>query len=70
MGDKLLTVEEAADRAGISASLVYSWCREQLLPHFRFGTKGRRGKIMIAPAELEEFMQACRVETHPLADFE
>jgi excisionase family DNA binding protein len=70
MSEKLLTVVEAAAIAGVSPSLVYGWCAEQLLPHYRFGTKGRRGKILISPAELETFMQSCRVGSHPLLDLE
>ncbi len=70
MAEKLLTVVEAASIAGVSPSLIYGWCAELLLPHFRFGTKGRRGKILISPAELETFMQSCRVETHPLLDLD
>ncbi len=70
MVEKLLTVVEAAEVAGVSPSLVYGWCAEQLLPHFRFGTKGRRGKILISPAELNEFMQSCRVGVHPLLESE
>jgi hypothetical protein len=70
MAEKLLTVVEVAAIAGVSPSLVYGWCSEQLLPHFRFGTKGRRGKILISPSELESFMQSCRVEVHPLLELE
>jgi excisionase family DNA binding protein len=70
MPEKLLTVDEAASTAGVSPSLVYVWCQEQLLPHFRFGTRGRRGKILIAPADLDAFMQSCRVGVHPLLEAE
>ena len=38
----MLTVKQAAKRAGISESLVYEWCAEGVLPHYRFGRKGRR----------------------------
>ncbi len=58
----LYTVKEAAERLKVSPSLVYQWCEAQLLAHYRFGTKGRRGKIMIAPGDLETFMRQCRVE--------
>jgi excisionase family DNA binding protein len=70
MSEKLLTVAEAAEVAGVSPSMVYGWCAEQLLPHFRFGTKGRRGKILISPAEFNQFMQSCRVDVHPLLELE
>jgi excisionase family DNA binding protein len=68
MNRQLLTPREAATSAGVSSSLVYQWCRDQLLPHYRFGTQGRRGKILIAPSDLEAFMQQCRVERHVLLD--
>jgi excisionase family DNA binding protein len=68
MSERMLTTREAAERAGMSPSLVYRWCREQQLPHYRFGTQGRRGKILIAPADLDDFMQHCRVERHGLLD--
>ena len=66
MGEKLYTPNEAAKEIGVSPSLVYQWCREQLLPHYRFGGNGRRGRILIALADLEAFMKGCRVGVHPL----
>ena len=27
--------------------MVYEWCAEGMLPHFRFGRKGKRGKVLI-----------------------
>lgn len=66
MNEQLLTIKEAAQRVGVSPSLVYEWCREQLLAHYRFGGKGRRGRILIAPSDLEAFMRQCRVGRHAL----
>lgn len=60
---RLLSVKQAADTAGVSASLVYEWCAERLLVHYRFGAKGRRGKVMIDEMDLEAFLAACRQET-------
>jgi excisionase family DNA binding protein len=59
----LLTVKQAAEKAGVSESLIYQWCEERRLAHFRAGGKGRRGKILIAPADLDAFMASIRVET-------
>ncbi len=59
---KLLTVKQASVLAGVSDSLVYEWCTEKLLVHYRFGTKGRRGKIMIDEKDLEAFLASCRQE--------
>jgi len=63
---KKITVKEAAKTIGVSASLIYSWCHERRLKHFRVGSKGRRGKILIDPGDLEAFMRQCLVEEHPL----
>jgi hypothetical protein len=38
------------------------------LPHYRFSTEGKRGKILIDPMDLDKFMQECRVERHALLD--
>ena len=66
MNSELLTPKAAAERASVSPSLIYQWCRDQLLPHYRLRGKGRRGRILIAPADLQEFMQQCRVDRNPL----
>jgi excisionase family DNA binding protein len=58
----MLTVRQAAERLGISDSLVYEWCAEGLLPHYRFGGRGRRGRILIEETELEAFLANCRQE--------
>jgi excisionase family DNA binding protein len=64
----MLTVKEAGDHAGVSPAMIYQWCQEQRLAHYRFGTEGRRGKILIDPKDLDKFMQECRVERHALLD--
>jgi excisionase family DNA binding protein len=55
----LLTVKQAAASLGVSESLVYAWCRQRLLPHYRFGLG--RGKIMIDQAQLDEFLESKHV---------
>ena len=62
----MLTPKTAAERAGVSASLVYAWCREQRLPHYRVGREGTRGRIRIAPADLDAFITTLRQGRHPL----
>lgn len=57
-----LTPKQAADRTGVSVSLIYLWCDQRLLSHFRFGGMGRRGKILIEESELDAFMDKMRVE--------
>jgi len=58
----LLTVRGAAEKAGVSISLLYQWIDERRLPHYRAGGKGRRGKILISPQDLEAFMGSLRVD--------
>jgi excisionase family DNA binding protein len=60
--DSLLTPAEAAKYAKVSPSMIYQWCEERRLAHYRLGGKGRRGKILIAPAELDRFLDEHRVE--------
>lgn len=64
----MLTPKQAAERLGVSDSLVYEWCAAGALPHYRFGRNGRRGKILIDPAELDAFMAAHRQERQPPAE--
>jgi excisionase family DNA binding protein len=65
----MLTVKQAALQLGVCASLVYSWCRSGMLPHFRLGATGKRGGIRIAEADLDgflaEFKREGRRETPP-----
>ena len=58
----MLTVKQVAERLGVSESLVYEWCSEGVLPHYRFGRKGRRGKILIDETEFDAFLAGCRQE--------
>ena len=60
--DKLLTVNEAAERAGVSESLIYEWCQTRRLAHYRAGGKGKRGKILVMPKDLDALMESIRVE--------
>ncbi|MGH7169988.1 MAG: helix-turn-helix domain-containing protein [Gemmataceae bacterium] len=62
----MLTVKQVAERLRISASLVYGWCEDQMLPHYRMGGKGKRGKILIEEAVLDAFLQSRKVEGKPL----
>ena len=65
----MLTPKQAAERLGVSDSLVYEWCAQGLLKHYRFGGKGRRGCIRIEEAELEDFLARSRQEAPPQAEF-
>lgn len=50
---------------GVSDSLVYEWCGQSLLKHYRFGGKGKRGCIRIDENDLESFLATCRQEVGP-----
>jgi excisionase family DNA binding protein len=56
-----LSIKQAAARAGVSAALVYGWVGDGLVPYYRLGGKGRRGKILIDDADLDAFLASRRV---------
>jgi len=56
----MLSVKTAAEKAGVSPSLVYAWCHEGRLPHKRLGRAGRRGAIRIEEGDLLAFLNACQ----------
>jgi excisionase family DNA binding protein len=60
--ENLISVKAAAKKIGVSQALVYQLCAEGTLPHYRVGGKGKRGKIVIDPNELESYFQARRIE--------
>ena len=60
-----MTPKQVAERVGVSDSLVYEWCSQGLLPHYRVGRKGRRGKLLIDEKDLEAFLAGCRQEARP-----
>ncbi len=62
---KLLSVAEVAQRAGVSQGLVRAWVHSGDLAHYRLGARGKRGKIAVAEADLEAFLQARRVSVTP-----
>jgi hypothetical protein len=57
-----ITVIEVSKRVGVCSSLVYGWVESRALAHFRLGGKGKRGRILVDEADLEAFLQGCRVE--------
>ena len=57
-----LSPKEAADHLGVSVQLVYQWCHERRLTHFRFGGQGKRGRISIEESDLLAFWASLRVE--------
>lgn len=43
--------------------MVRAWVRDRQLPHLRVVAKGRRGKILIDPADLETLLASFNVGT-------
>ena len=58
---KMLSVKEVAGRTGVSEAIVRGWIRDGLLPHYRLGAKGRRGKIAVAAEDLDSLLVSFRV---------
>jgi excisionase family DNA binding protein len=54
-----VTVQEAATKIGVSASLVYELCRQGVLRHTRHGRPGKRGTIRISEEAVAEYVAAC-----------
>lgn len=52
----MLSAKQVAERLGVSDSLVYAWCATGALAHCRLGRPGKRGRILIAEADLETFL--------------
>jgi excisionase family DNA binding protein len=59
--DVRLDVRAAAKVARVSDNLVYQWCQEKRLPHYRLGGQGRRGKILIKESDLLAFLESLKV---------
>jgi excisionase family DNA binding protein len=57
-----LTPKQAAERAVVSVSLIYQWCQDGVLVHYRFGRPGKRGRIRIEDTDLEAFLVTCKKE--------
>jgi hypothetical protein len=56
-----LTVKEAALHACVSESLIRLWVRTQLLPHYRLGAPGKRGKILIEVEDLDGVLASFKI---------
>jgi excisionase family DNA binding protein len=62
--DRLLTVEEAADRLGTSVRFVRRLIFERRIAYVKVGRH-----VMIAARDLDDFIRAGRVEPVPLVVF-
>ncbi len=61
----MITVKLVAEQLCVSESLVYEWCAQGLLKHYRFGGKRKRGCIRIESVDLDAFLSACLQEVRP-----
>jgi predicted site-specific integrase-resolvase len=55
-----LTPKQAAEHSRASLSLIYRWIQEGL-PHYRYGSRGKRGRIYIDDADLNAFIESRKV---------
>ncbi len=56
-----LTLREAANYANCSTVTLRRAVRAKALPHHRFGTSEKRGKIFISAGDLTNYIEGCRV---------
>lgn len=56
----MLTPRQAAEKIGLSVSLIYQLCKSGSLQHLRVGSPGRRGRILIDPHSFDQFLESCR----------
>jgi excisionase family DNA binding protein len=65
-----LSPKAAAQRVGVSISLVYRWCTDGTLVHYRVRGRGQAWKILITTEDLDallaSFMVGGRPEPPPL----
>ena len=55
-----LTVKEAANRLGISLSLMYLLCQSDAIRHTRYGRPGiKRPRIKLTASAVEEYRRSC-----------
>jgi excisionase family DNA binding protein len=57
----MLRVKAAAERMGISESLVYELCACGALPHVRIGRPGSRGCIRLTESDIQEYLVSQKV---------
>src|SRR5688572_1247716 len=65
-----LTPAECAERARVSVSLIYAWCRRGALAHYRLGQEEKRGKIVINKDDFDAFLEKLKVSGPPQEDKE
>ena len=61
-GYAVLSVKECAEHATVCESVVRGWITSGLLPHYRLGLPGKRGKIVILIEDLNRLIASFKVE--------
>jgi excisionase family DNA binding protein len=56
-GSKLLSVEEAATKLGISPLTMRIWIRQRRLPFVKLGMR-----VLLSPQDVQHFIEANRIE--------
>jgi excisionase family DNA binding protein len=59
---QILVVREAAERLGVSTSMVYLLCGARRLDHFRL--RLGRGTIRIRETDLQAYLEGCKVASN------
>ena len=57
----MLSVKECAEHATVCESVVRGWITSGLLPHYRLGLPGKRGKIAVAVEDLDGLLASFKV---------
>ncbi|MBA4190923.1 MAG: hypothetical protein C0467_23285 [Planctomycetaceae bacterium] len=57
----MLSVSEAALHATVCETMIRNWVADRTLPHFRVGSQGRRGKILISVEDLDQLLANFKV---------
>ena len=57
----MMKVKAAAERMGISTSLLYELCACGSLPHVRIGRPGSRGCIRLTEADIQEYLASQKI---------
>lgn len=56
-----MNVKEASEYACVCENVIRSWITADLLPHYRLGVAGKRGKIVIMQEDLDGVLASFKV---------
>jgi excisionase family DNA binding protein len=55
--EKLLSVDEAADKMGVSPLTMRAWLRQRRLPYLKL-----ERRVLITPQDVQQFLDSNRIE--------